>query len=634
MRNPGKGRQRLLKRMEDKDTGMFVVPVDNEALLLSTPAQRVSSMNAVLAQTSTSSTTAQQPLSEHVPVKILIVDDHPENLLALEATLGSSGKGPNGARDTLGVEFVRATSGREALRKILLENFAVILLDVQMPGMDGYETAEFIRNRPQSQFTPIIFLTAVNTSDVNIFRGYSLGAVDYITKPFDPWVLRAKVGVFVELYRKQLEIQRQAALLQSSYAELEAKSEELRILNEDLERRVGERTQELETANIELRKAKDAAEFANSAKDKFLAVLSHELRTPLTPVLAIVQMLGEDPAISAEIKSWVETIGRNVQLEARLIDDLLDLTRIANGKLELHLGAVDIHKLIHDTVDICIEDIRAKKLDLSLELRAAQSLVQADPARLQQVLWNLLKNAIKFTPESGAISIRTSNAEPGSDRSPALRCQITDTGIGIPPALMESVFNAFEQGGKAVTRRFGGLGLGLAISKALIEQHHGTISAESDGLEKGATFTIEVPIAGSIKVSASSTTPAPSTLSREVYRILLVEDNDDTSRAMQVLFERKGFEVLTARSVQSALELSKTYLIDLVVSDIGLPDGDGFAVIRRLNELRPTRAIAISGFGMEEDRRRSLAAGFNAHFVKPVNFDELIRMARKLLEEV
>src|SRR5665213_1777514 len=255
-------------------------------------------------------------------------------------------------------------SGREALRKVLLENFAVILLDVQMPEMDGYETAELIRKRPQSQFTPIIFLTAVSTSDVNIFRGYSLGAVDYITKPFDPSVLRAKVGVFVELYRQQLEIQRQAALLRSSNAELEGKSIELRTLNEDLERRVSERTSELKTANQELCDAKEAAEFANSAKDKFLAVLSHELRTPLTPVLAIVQMLDEDPSVPEEIRSWMQTIGRNVQLEARLIDDLLDLTSIANGKLQLHLESVEAHKIIRETIGICEKDILAKKLEV------------------------------------------------------------------------------------------------------------------------------------------------------------------------------------------------------------------------------------------------------------------------------
>src|SRR5665213_3046636 len=600
-------------------TGIFIVPLDNE-VSLPTP-----SMNLLPVQRSTSSMAVHRTNGEHVPVKILIVDDHPENLLALEATLGQAGKPQEG--EPLNIEFVRAMSGREALRKVLLENFAVILLDVQMPEMDGYETAELIRKRPQSQFTPIIFLTAVSTSDVNIFRGYSLGAVDYITKPFDPSVLRAKVGVFVELYRQQLEIQRQAALLRSSNAELEGKSIELRTLNEDLECRVSERTSELKTANQELCDAKEAAEFANSAKDKFLAVLSHELRTPLTPVLAIVQMLDEDPAVSSDVKGWIETVGRNIQLEARIIDDLLDLTRITNGKLELHIGAVDIHTLIHDTIEICAEEIRTKKLEILLHLDAPRPLVEADSARLQQVFWNILKNSVKFTPESGTISIRTSNTNAG------VRCQITDTGIGIPAGHLESVFNAFDQGGKAITRRFGGLGLGLAISKALVEQHRGRIWAESDGLEKGATFTIEVPPARLEKSELLKRNTLADISVNGVARILLVEDNNDTSRAMQILFERKGFKVKTANSVESAMELSKTYVADLVISDIGLPDGDGLEVIQRLNAIRPTRGIAISGFGMDEDRRRSLAAGFNAHLVKPINFDELSRIAHKLLAE-
>ncbi|MFI5201798.1 MAG: ATP-binding protein, partial [Candidatus Kapaibacterium sp.] len=347
-----------------------------------------------------------------------------------------------------------------------------------------------------------------------------------------------------------------------------------------------------------------------------------------------VQMLDEDPQVSAEVKSWVETIGRNVQLEARLIDDLLDLTRITNGKLELHAGLVDIHKLIYDTIEICGDEIRVKELELSLALDARQSTIEEDSARLQQVLWNLLKNAVKFTPEHGSISIRTSNTVSADGRYSMLRCQITDTGIGIPSEHLTSVFNAFDQGGKAITRRFGGLGLGLAISKALVEQHHGAIWAESDGQEKGATFSIEMPTATIPKVPPSEKTPSIESSIKTAVRILLVEDNDDTSRAMQVLFERKGFHVEIARSVESALELSNSHPIDLVISDIGLPDGDGFEVIKHLNEIRPTRGIAISGFGMDEDRRRSLEAGFNAHLVKPVNFTELSGIVQKLLAEV
>ncbi len=338
-------------------------------------------------------------------------------------------------------------------------------------------------------------------------------------------------------------------------------------------------------------------------------------------------MLEEDPQISSEVKSWVETIGRNVQLESRLIDDLLDLTRIVHDKLELHLGTADLHTLIHETVDICTDEIRAKKLRLTLELKANHSLVSADSARLQQALWNLLKNAVKFTQEGGSIVLRTMNAA-----SSVIRVQISDTGIGIAREHLSSVFNAFDQGGKAITRRFGGLGLGLAITKALLEQHHATIRAESEGTDKGTTFTIELPLASVPGGTVPSAASAPRAAPHGKSRILLVEDNEDTSRAMQVLFERKGYAVAVAHSVAEAIETSEADCFNLVVSDIGLPDGDGFEVIRRLNQIRPTRGIAISGYGMDEDRRRSLEAGFNAHLVKPINFGELSFIAQGLLE--
>jgi signal transduction histidine kinase len=600
-------------------------------------------------------------LSERVQadVNILMVDDHPENLIALEAALGDVGKMTeemerNGHAPISRVHLVRATSGPEALRQLLKTEFAVILLDVQMPGVDGYETATLIRQRTKSRHTPIIFLTAINTSEMNVFHGYSLGAVDYLFKPFEPEVLRAKVGVFIDLFRKKQEIQRmadearaQATLLRTSNDELgktnkvmsalnyelAQTSNELRKLNEGLEHRVNERTKELRETNKALKEAKETAEFANNAKDQFLAVLSHELRTPLTPVLAIVQMLDEDPSVSEEVRGWMQTIGRNVQLEARLIDDLLDLTRIANGKLQLHLEAVEAHKIVQETITICEEDIRNKEIRIELRLDAINTTVQADPARLQQVLWNILKNAVKFTPEGGKITVRTMNTNSG-----AFRCQVSDTGIGIPSEHLKRVFNAFDQGDKAITRRFGGLGLGLAISKALMEQHGGTIEAESLGTNKGATFTIEMPASAVLssreednnhRVSPAGSTDA--TFLNSAGRLLLVEDNDDTSHALQILLERKGFTILLAHSVQSAVDIAKTYPCDLVISDIGLPDGTGIEVLQRLNKIRPTRGIAMSGFGMDEDIQRSLEAGFNAHLVKPISFDRLNEVLQQLL---
>jgi len=582
-------------------------------------------------------------------VRILLVDDRPENLLSIEAALEHIGPTGGGAglvmsQPTVRLDLVRASSGPEALRKLLLYDFAVILLDVQMPGMDGYETASLIRQRGKSQATPIIFLTAINTSEANVFQGYSLGAVDYLFKPFDPKILGAKVSVFIDLYRKQQENKRMA--------------DELRVLNEDLEQRVADRTIELSETNTALLQAKELAEHANHAKDQFLAVLSHELRTPLTPVIAIVQVLLEDPKVTTETKSWVETIGRNVQLEARLIDDLLDLTRITNGKLQLHLGPVEIHTVIRETVAICSEDIRAKQLGITFELNARNTHVRADPARLQQVLWNLIKNAVKFTPQGKSITIRTENTHPDApppNEVDSLRCQVIDTGIGIPEEHLRRVFNAFDQGGELITKQFGGLGLGLAISKALVEQQGGSITAQSDGVQRGATFTIEFPcFAGEALSEVHNQEPVAEHAFMEVdnrsdrsdptdqttqigipgnipSRLLLVEDNNDTSHALQVLLERKGFTVIVGRSVQSALDIAKTYPYELVISDIGLPDGDGLELIRKLKAIRSAPGIAISGFGRDEDIRRSLAAGFSAHLVKPVSFDQLYDVLQQLL---
>ncbi|MDP4288800.1 MAG: response regulator [Bacteroidota bacterium] len=572
------------------------------------------------------------------PIRILLVDDRPENLLVLEASLraGPELHGP--------LELVRAMSGPEALRAVLQYDFAVILLDVQMPGMDGFETASLIRSKPGRVHTPIIFLTAVSTSDNNVFRGYSLGAVDYLFKPFEPEILRAKIAVFVDLHRKTLEIERMASevrerakllretneelaktnkVLGALYHELEAKTEEMRRLNENLELRVIERTRELRQMNDALRVAKESAEMASQAKDQFLAVLSHELRTPLTPALAIVQMFMEDPTLPADAKGWVATIGRNIELEARLIDDLLDLTRISKGKLPLHLELTDAHRAIEETAAMCMDGIHAKNLELMLSLEASNAQVDADPARLKQVLWNLIKNAIKFTPEGGNIEIRTESTPDGG-----FRCNVTDTGIGIPPSYIDRVFNAFDQGDNSITRRFGGLGLGLAISKALVEQHGGKITVASAGNEKGTTFTLEFPpVTGESRPTRSigRTSELPSAVHENSpqLKVLLVEDNEDTSRALQVLLERAGYRVLAAHSAQAALEIAKTYPCEILISDISLPDGNGIELFTQLSALRPTRGIAMSGFGMPEDIRRSLQAGFHAHLVKPVSFRDL-----------
>jgi signal transduction histidine kinase/DNA-binding response OmpR family regulator len=389
-----------------------------------------------------------------------------------------------------------------------------------------------------------------------------------------------------------------------------------------------------------LRQAKDAAVAANRAKDQFIAVLSHELRTPLTPVLTTVQDLERDDTLTPDGRVAIQMVRRNVELEAKLIDDLLDLTRISKGKLRLTLGTVDAHALLNSVLEICESDIVSKRQQVKVELTAGRHHLRADSARLHQIFWNLIKNAVKFTPERGRIAVSTRNDEAGN-----FELQVTDTGIGIEPDVLPRIFDAFEQGEQAVTRQFGGLGLGLAITRALVEGHGGRIRAQSAGRGTGATFSVRLAtVAAAPPTTTTTMQPAPAVpkpmLNADVaapahLKILLVDDHEDTSRAMKRLLERVGYEVRTASSVAGAMESAKRAPFDLLISDIGLPDGSGIELLRRLKERfqhgrAPLKAIALSGFGMEEDLRRSREAGFVEHLTKPVDFEQLEAVIQQL----
>ena len=575
-------------------------------------------------------------------VSILLVDDRPDKLMALESILSG-----------LGERLVLARSGREALRCVLKEDFAAILLDVNMPVMDGFETAALIRQRKNSELTPIIFVSAINDTENHLSRGYSLGAVDYMLAPVVPEILRAKVGFFVDLFKKTEQVKRQAEdraefireQAARSQAELSGKraaflaeasqslavsldySETFRVvatlavpsladlcivdaLDRDgvirpvaieadetaveqgvairrhpplppetpyfipkvlstgklevmtdlsdvaldaagwtLEHRAILRDQSITAYAIiplvargrtlgtislfmvgsgrtygpaeialaeevagraalavdnallytDAREARAAAEAANHAKDRFLAMLSHELRTPLTPVLNTVQALEGNTELSTELRAAIEMIRRNVELEARLIDDLLDLTRVSKGKVQLRLEIVDAHALVATALEICGDEIRAKNLAVTTELLAEEHHLRADAARLHQVFWNLLKNAVKFTPPGGSLTVRSSNPQPGR-----VRFEVLDTGMGISAEMLPKIFDAFEQGNRAT---LGGLGLGLAITKAIVDLHSGVITAASPGQGRGATFTLE--LATEAAPSPSAETPAP-----------------------------------------------------------------------------------------------------------------------------
>jgi CheY-like chemotaxis protein len=330
--------------------------------------------------------------------------------------------------------------------------------------------------------------------------------------------------------------------------------------------------------------------------------------------LASALALESEPELPEEIHDSLRMIRRNVELEARLIDDLLDLTRIDRGKVQLNFEIVDAHTLLQSAVDICKAEIDRKQLACSLHLRAHKVHLHADPARLQQIFWNLINNAVKFTPKNGWISISTSN-----DSSGQLHVEITDSGLGIEPESLPKIFDAFEQGGRT---QLGGLGLGLAISKTLVETHKGTIVAQSGGRNKGATFTLVFPTR---EKTEPRTVPAtlPSALERHTKRILLVEDHEDTNRSLTNLLRRRGYQVHSALDFQSALDLSAKEKFDVLISDLALPDGSGIDLIRTLQSERPVLGIALTGFGMEEDIRRGREAGFHHHLVKPIDLNKL-----------
>ena len=370
------------------------------------------------------------------------------------------------------------------------------------------------------------------------------------------------------------------------------------------------RQEELQKTNVELEeKAR-----SNLAKDQFLAMLSHELRTPLTPVLASASALESDRISPESMSESVQIIRRNVELEARLIDDLLDLTRVSTGKVQLNLDIVDAHSLLRNALDICQADIEQKHLSLHLDLAAQKVHLLADPARVQQILWNLIKNAVKFTPREGEISIATSNDSDGQ-----LLVEITDSGIGIEPEALPKIFDAFEQGGRT---KFGGLGLGLAISKTLAEAHQGTITAESAGRNLGSKFSVLLPTSTKTGTAAAPTVLLASRR-RQGRRILLVEDHEDTNRSLTKLLRLRGYEVESADTIEGALALAATAQFDVLVSDIGLPDGTGIDLINRLRSDRPPFAIALTGFGMEDDLRKTQDAGFDHHLVKPIDVNKL-----------
>ena len=416
-------------------------------------------------------------------------------------------------------------------------------------------------------------------------------------------------------------------------------------LNTQLQQEIDERKlveTALHEAIANLKDARDATERSSKAKDEFLAALSHELRTPLTPVLMAAAALRDDGRLPVDVREQLEMMERNITLEARLIDDLLDLTKISHGKLLFHAQPCDAHPLIDFAFETVRDDARAKNISIDRIFAAQHSGIMADPARFQQVVWNLLRNAVKFTPSGGTITVRTSDQEP-NDGERWLRIEVADSGIGVDPALLEQIFLPFDQGGVAGDHRFGGVGLGLAIARAVVDLQGGRISASSTGANQGTTFIVELPGAGKAQIDAraldrrlsvesSAHASGASILTSAIIplRLLLVEDHESTIRVLTRLLERDGHSVVTAGTAAKARSAAAVETFDLVISDIGLPDGTGIELMETLRDAYGLRGIALSGYGMEEDLGRSRVAGFVAHLVKPISIAELRLAIRSL----
>lgn len=703
-------------------------------------------------------------------VNILLVDDKLENLLALEAIL-----------EKLGENLVRATSGEEALRCLLHQDFAVILLDVQMPGMDGFETATLIRNRGRSRHTPIIFLTAFSTSDQMLFKGYALGAVDYLLKPLDPNILTSKVTVFVELFKKTEAVKQQAAQLVAVNTELRQSEERFRSLStcspvgifeidteggckytnpryqaicglkaaESLEKRwlesvhpedkeraisswsayiregrdyseefrfqtahgsirwvqvrsspmlsgqgdllgyvgtledITERKQaeEVRAQVIREQTARQEAEAANRMKDEFLAVLSHELRTPLTSMLGWSKILRAKKLDEKATSRALEAIERNATSQMQLIEDILDVSRIIRGQLRLNVSAVNLISVMEAALEAVRPLAEPKDIKLNTVLDTSLGSVYGDPARLQQIVWNLLTNAIKFTPKGGRVEVRLSryfgfsisdfgvsaqsnDFELGSDgknldssntdESSNLKSQIQnskfqyaqiqviDTGIGISSEFLPKVFERFRQADSTTTRSHNGLGLGLAIVRHLVELHKGIIFAQSLGTGQGATFTVRLPLLqdnrgrASREATGEISSPVASTPLAGL-RVLVVDDEADTRNFLSFMFEEYGAFATAVASVDEALAVLEQAKPDILISDIGMSEQDGYTLIRKLRSLEPEKgghipAIALTAYTREEDRLEALSAGFQQHLSKPIDPNKLIAAVANVLE--
>lgn len=652
------------------------------------------------------------------PEQILLVDDRPANLLVYTTIL-----------EQLGQRLVTATSGEEALKLVLKNEFAVILLDVNMPTMNGFETAALIRKRKKSAATPIIFLTAF-TDEMNIIQGYESGAVDFMPTPVVPQVLLAKIRVFIELsqMRRQAAMQaeervrREAAEASARHSAFLARASDTLGRSQNRDEFIGALAHlpvpdladaalvwfrgEGQPSRVEWLDADGeaapgpavldrlephvayamshgrpvlfsdmadgsmtyaqilplivqgvaqgvlvlgtreprvainplAADFVGRAsgalesimlmeqireadrrKDEFLGMLAHELRNPLGPIYNCLQLQKLLPPGDPRVASIRETLDRQVKHMSRLIDDLLDATRLAHGKILLRTERCDLVAIVRQTVEDYRSIVDAGGIHLVIDVPDHPVWIDGDPTRLLQVVGNLLHNANKFSNPQGTIRVTVMEEEGYA------RIGVSDTGIGIEPAMLDHVFDVFRQADQGLDRSRGGLGLGLALVKGLVHLHTGTVEALSAGHNQGAEFRIRVPmaVAGAGEVAPGVTEAVKSA----PLRILLIEDNVDAAESASLLLRHEGHEVETAFDAETGLAAAHRFAPQVILCDIGLPGMDGYQIIRKIREdavLKPIYVVALTGYGRDADRNQALASGFDLHLTKPIDWPTLV----------
>jgi signal transduction histidine kinase len=556
----------------------------------------VQACSAILASLTCSSA---DTVSETDKPKILVVNDDAASLLALTSLLEQWA-------DECHYEVLSARSGQDALRQVLRHDFAVILLDVNMPGMDGFETAEAIHQRPRSADIPIIFVTAFLADEIDRLKAYQRGAADFLFTPVIPQVLRAKVQVFVALATKNEQLKRQAEKLSQRTTELTATNK--RLVREMEERR--------------------AAERKSSAKDEFLAMLGHELRNPLSAISSAASLVGMPGAGVEAVGRARLIIQRQTQHLSRIVDDLLDLSRAMSGKILLSRRKLDIAT----TVSSCLDTFRAtgRTAGYQIDVQLEPGWVDGDPTRLEQIATNLIDNALKYTPAGGSIDISVGHDRQNDD----VVFTVRDSGVGIPAELLPHVFEVFVQGSITIDRAQGGLGIGLSLVRRLVELHGGKVSARSGGTGNGSTFEIRLPRAEAAQVADAPASMEAATEGKPT--VLLIEDNDDGREMMATMLASYGYPVLQARDGIEGVKIAVAQRPGVALVDIGLPGIDGYEVARRLRaspETQGLRMIAVTGYGLAEDQRRVLEAGFDLHLVKPVEPNALLeRLAEQIAQ--